>query len=299
MGGFAGGDEGGYWDEESIVVVPSNKKKCLPKEEIYIKDAMYSIRAYAKVNIFFKITGLKKERYTIQARYMRVQDVYDTISFVPCTCGNFTIEGCEDIPLESNSIYKAYKALNEYLIDTELQDFFYEHKVVVTKRIPLHVGLGGSSSDGAAFMRLAKEVCNLMLSTEELVHIGTKINHNFAFFIYNYVSANISGYGEIVAYFEEELLHFELENFHVHHDKNTLYKVFDTYLLSKISLPSFNKWKNIDSKNILNKNTDSSLLNDLYKALLVSSSDLKEELTKGWYVSNGVVFKPRIEVENA
>ena len=55
---------------------------------------------------------------------MRVEELYDTISFVPCKCETFTIEGCNDIPLESNSIYKAYQALIDFTDDLDILDFF-------------------------------------------------------------------------------------------------------------------------------------------------------------------------------
>ncbi len=102
MGGFEGGDEGGYWDIDSI---PSsmnekndNKFKSTDKRESYIErdGSVYSIRAHAKVNIFLKITGHKDGYHTLLSRFMRVEDLYDTITFEPCECDTFTIEGCDD-----------------------------------------------------------------------------------------------------------------------------------------------------------------------------------------------------------
>ena len=72
---------------------------------------MYTINAHAKVNIFLKITGHKEGYHTLLSRFMRVDDLYDTITFEPCVCEVFTIEGCEGVALESNTIYKAYQTL--------------------------------------------------------------------------------------------------------------------------------------------------------------------------------------------
>ena len=47
---------------------------------------MYSINAHAKVNIFLKITGHKNGYHTLLSRFMRVEDLYDTITFEPCEC---------------------------------------------------------------------------------------------------------------------------------------------------------------------------------------------------------------------
>ncbi|MGB5505697.1 MAG: 4-(cytidine 5'-diphospho)-2-C-methyl-D-erythritol kinase, partial [Sulfurovum sp.] len=105
------------------------------------------------------------------------------ISFVPYECETFTIEGCDDIPLESNTIYKAYKALLDHTHDSDISDFFFEHKVVVTKGIPSQADLASASSNAAAFILLVKEVCNLILSSDELVKIGSTVGDDVPFFI--------------------------------------------------------------------------------------------------------------------
>jgi 4-diphosphocytidyl-2-C-methyl-D-erythritol kinase len=174
MGGFEGGDEAGFWDIDipptSMVKHIDNISKSRNRAASYIErsDFRCSIKAHAKV-----------------------KGLYDTISFVPCECETFTIEGCDDIPLESNSIYKAYKALLDFTDDLDIADFFYAHKIVVTKGIPLHAGLGGAASDAAAFILLVKEVCNLILSMDELVSIGSTVDTDVPFFIHRYYSDEI------------------------------------------------------------------------------------------------------------
>ncbi|MDB2562435.1 4-(cytidine 5'-diphospho)-2-C-methyl-D-erythritol kinase [Sulfurimonas sp.] len=296
MGGFAGGDEGGYWDVDtlanSINRQNKNKSKSINKVKSYIQtsDSVYSIEAHAKVNIFFKITGFKDERFTFTSRYMQIEDLYDTISFVPCKCNVFTIEGCDEVPLESNSIYKAYHMLNDYINDSDIVDFFCEHKVVVKKRIPYSSGLGGSSSDAAAFLRLVKEVCNLVISTEELSRISCDLGTDLAFFIYNYPSANVSGFGEVVEAFEEEPLHFTLHTPQVKCDKNVLYERNKKQLLEDISIASFNSWDQLDSKSILSS-TSPSVLNDLYKISLITYPDIKEEAKEDYFFSGNIFFE--------
>jgi 4-diphosphocytidyl-2-C-methyl-D-erythritol kinase len=183
MGGFEGGDEGGFWD---IDILPSlahqqNTSKSTDKAKPYIQtsDSGYSIQAHAKV----KTTDIDQH-----SGYRCSEELYDTISFVPCICESFTIEGCDNIPLESNTIYKAFHALNDFTNELDIVEFFHAHKVVVTKRIPSSAGFGGGACDAAAFIRLVKEVCNLILSTDELAEIGSKIDTEVAFFIYNYPS---------------------------------------------------------------------------------------------------------------
>jgi len=246
---------------------------------------MYSIKAHAKVNIFLKITGHKDGYHTLLSRFMRVEDLYDTISFVPCECDSFTIEGCEDIPLKSNTIYKAYKALNEHTGDLDILDFFYKHKVVVDKHIPSQAGLGGGSSDAASFMRLVKEVCNLTLSIDELAKIGSTIGADLPFFIYNYPCANVSGFGEIVELFDEKPLSLELYTPNIGCDTTVVYKTFKQQLLDNINLCSFMGWEKIDSKTLLEMIEDPIVLNDLYKAALIAYPKLKNVAKEGWFFS--------------
>ncbi len=246
---------------------------------------MHSIQAHAKVNIFLKITGHTNGYHTLLSRFMQVASLYDSIHFVPCECDSFTIEGCENVPLTSNTIYKAYKALNDYTGDLDILNFFYKHKVVVTKRIPSQAGLGGGSSDAAAFMRLVKKVCNLMISTEELAKIGSTIGADLPFFIYDYPSANVSGFGEVVKPFDETPLDLELYTPDIGCDTAVVYKTFKQHLLSDINLCSFIGWEKLDSKTLLEMIADPIILNDLYASSLIAYPRLKEIAPKGWFFS--------------
>lgn len=246
---------------------------------------MYSVKAHAKVNIFLKITGHKDGYHTLLSRFIRVEDLYDTITFEPCECDTFTIEGCDDVPTRSNTIYKAYSALLKYSSNKGLSDFFAKHKVAVTKKIPSQAGLGGGSSDAAAFMRLANEVCDLQISTEELAKIGSTIGADLSFFIYNYPSANVSGFGEIVEPFEEEPLSLELYTPDIGCDTAIVYKTFKAYLLDDITPCSFTGWEKLDSKTLLKTIVDPIVLNDLYNASLIAYPELEKVSKKGWFFS--------------
>jgi 4-diphosphocytidyl-2-C-methyl-D-erythritol kinase len=251
-----------------------------------------TINAHAKVNIFLKITGLKEHEngqmyHTLLSRFMRIEALYDTITFVPGEFDHFTIEGCDDIPLESNTIYKAYKALNAHTGDLDILNFFYKHKVVVTKRIPSGAGLGGGSSDAGAFIRLVKEACRLLLSTDELAQIGATIGADVPFFVYNYPSANVSGFGEVVEPFGEALLDLELFTPPIHCNTATVYRTFREHFLDRINLCSFAGWDRIDSQTLLEMVADPFILNDLFAPALMAYPELKEyaKEKEGWFFS--------------
>jgi len=246
---------------------------------------MYSIKAHAKINIFLKITGYKEGYHTLISRFVRVEDLYDTIEFVPSECETFSIEGCDDIPLESNTIYKAYKALNNYSTGLDIKDFFQKHKVVLSKRIPSQAGLGGGSSDAAAFMRLINEVCDLKISTDELAELGSTIGADIPFFVYDYASANVSGFGEIVMPFEEAPFNVELFTPDIKCDTAEVYKTFHKFLLRNVDRTTFFGWENMDSRTLLKLIADPIILNDLFPSALATYPELEKVKKDGWFFS--------------
>ncbi len=246
---------------------------------------MYSIKAHAKVNIFLKITGYEAGYHTLLSRFMRVENLYDTITFVPGVFEQFTIEGCPGVPRESNTIYKAFVALNKYLDNPILIHFFLNHKVVVDKQIPSQAGLGGGSSDAAAFMRLANEVFGLKIDSDALAKIGSEVGADLPFFIYNYPSANVKGFGEIVQPFFETPLPLELYTPDIGCDTAIVYKTFKKYLLKQINPGSFFGWENLNSRTLLNIVSDPVVLNDLYPAALIAYPELEALDTEGWFFS--------------
>jgi 4-diphosphocytidyl-2-C-methyl-D-erythritol kinase len=245
---------------------------------------MYSIKAYAKVNIFLKITGYENGYHTLLSRFVRVDDLYDTLTITPCECDTFTIEGCDDVAVEENTIYKAYQALLTPF--PKLEDFFKTHKVVLEKHIPSQAGLGGGSSDAGAFMRLINALSQNPLSKEELAKLGSTIGADVPFFIYNYPSANVRGFGEIVEPFNEPPLELELFTPEaIGCDTAKVYQTYHKYLLRTLDPSSFFGWEQMDSATLLNLVNDPIVLNDLYPAALAAYPELEKLDTKGWFFS--------------
>ena len=239
-------------------------------------------KAHAKINTFLKITGHKNGYHTLLSRFIKVPHLYDTIRFVPQESESFTIEGCEDVPLESNTIYKSFLAMQNSI--NEQTDFFKHHKVVVEKNIPTGAGLGGGSSDAGAFMRLFNEVCDLEIDTPSLAKMGSTVGADIPFFVYDYDSANVSGFGEVVEPFEDELFEIELFMPDIHCDTPLVYKTFKQNLFDEIEPTSFEGWEKLTTKEVLNR-ADAVMANDLYRASLIAYPQLKEIAKEGWYFS--------------
>ena len=248
---------------------------------------MYSIKAPAKLNIFLKITGTKQNKdgkiyHILSSRFVRIEELFDLISFVPHDSERFCIDGCDGVELEKNSIYRAYRALLQESGDLDLIEFFHHHKVVVEKNIPSGAGLGGGSSDAAAFMLLAKEACNLLLETQKLADIAASIGSDVPFFIYGYESANVYGFGEVVEPFEESLPTFKIFTPKIHCDTAKVHQNFDK--MSLLSTEVF-KYENMSVKEILQSAKTPEELNDLFLPAIDLHTELKEYAKDGYFFS--------------
>lgn len=147
--------------------------------------------AYAKVNIFLKITGVRDNYHLLASRFMIVKNLYDEIEFVKDYPNKFNLIGKFGCELEKNTIYKGYLKLHKLF--PQIEEFFKVYSVKVTKNIPEFAGLGGGSSDVATFLNMTNDYCNLGLSKDELSKIGSEIGADVPFFVYGYESANVSG----------------------------------------------------------------------------------------------------------
>lgn len=245
-----------------------------------------TIKAFAKVNIFLKIIGTRGSYHELLSRFMRIETLFDTISFEKKESENkaFELIGNFGCTLEKNSIYKAYQKLQEQLQNKNLELFFETHKVVVDKKIPEFAGLGGGSSDAAAFLNLTNEVLDLRVKKDTLAEIGAKIGADVPFFVYNYPSANVSGIGEIVEVFDEELLDLETITPKVACDTAKVYQRYREHYLDKIDAAFANKLSAMPSKEIL-QSYQADELNDLFAPCLDMYNELTAYHKPKWFFS--------------
>lgn len=243
---------------------------------------MIQYRAYAKVNIFLKITGKRDDYHTISSRFMRVSSLYDTLWFEPKSTPQFEIRGDFDCDVGSNTIYKAYKNLLAATRSDKLSNFMETHAVCVDKQIPSFAGLGGGSSDAATYLHMCNEQLELGLSTEALAAIGAHVGADVPFFVYGYESANVSGIGEIVEPFTEPLLKFEILTPQIKISTPAVYQCYRQYLYAPISEDEAHRLEQTSSIEIL-KNMNPKEANDLYPAALKSYPELCEK--EGWFFS--------------
>ncbi len=241
-------------------------------------------KAYAKVNIFLKITGVRGEYHEIISRFMRVNTLYDELSFVPKTENGFEIIGDFSCTVEQNTIYKAYIALKNVTNSDALVTLMQTHAIKVQKSIPTFAGLGGGSSDAATYLLMCNEILQLGLSVEELAQIGVKVGADVPFFVYGYESANVSGIGEIVEPFEEEILDFEVFTPDIQISTPKVYQIYRKNFYAPIGGVQTQKLKETASLEIL-KNFNAKELNDLFQPALQEYKELAKYYNPEWYFS--------------
>ena len=243
-----------------------------------------SHKAYAKVNIFLKITGTREQYHTLASRFMRVESLYDELEFIPNRSDAFLIEGNFGCSVQQNTIYKAYKALLKKTQSEALEEFFKTNGVGVQKRIPAFAGLGGGSSDAATFLHMCNEQLSLGLGIEDLVEVGLQVGADVPFFLYGYASANVTGIGEIVESFDEEPLDIETFTPKIEISTPAVYKEYRQNFFAPISREEESKWLSLPSKEVLQK-FDAKSANDLFAPALKFYPQLESYNKEGLFFS--------------
>jgi len=239
-------------------------------------------KSYAKVNIFLKIAGRRENYHELVSRFVRVHSLYDLIKIEKKVCDEFTLVGNFGCETKKNTIYKAYMILKEE--SPKVEEYFKKNCVIVEKHIPEFAGLGGGSSNCATFMIMVNELCNLNLSKDELAKLAINIGADVPFFIYEYNSANVTGIGEIVEKYEEEVLDIETITPQIKCNTGEIFKVFRNKFYKEIDKEDKKKLLSLNSKQILNI-LDINRANDLYEAAKDVYKDLNKYEKQNWYFS--------------
>ena len=240
-----------------------------------------SEKSYAKVNIFLKISNKRESYHELVSRFVRVHSLYDTISFVKSSRKAFCIVGNFGCKMETNTVHKAYKLLEKY---DGVKEFFENHSVEIEKNIPEFAGLGGGSSNAATFLIMANKYCELNLSKDELCEIAVNIGADVPFFVYEYDSANVTGIGEIVEKFDEEMLNIDTITPKIKCNTGEIFKVFREIFYKQISKEEANRLLKMKSTEILN-NLNIKEANDLYEPALSLYPQLNDYAKKDWFFS--------------
>lgn len=246
-------------------------------------------RAYAKVNIFLKITGIRAGYHEITSRFVKVPSLYDELSFVSKEDStmkqeSFLIMGNFSCDVYQNTIYKAYFALKKATQSKALEQLMKTHGIKVNKNIPAFAGLGGGSSDAAAYLKMCNEVLQLGLSLDELATIGLEVGADVPFFIYDYTSANVSGIGEEVSFFEEDVIDFDIFTPNIQISTPKVYSRYRSDFYDPLSDEKRMNLEVMSSLNVLDS-MDAFEANDLFAPALKEYPTLQKYVQDGWHFS--------------
>jgi 4-diphosphocytidyl-2-C-methyl-D-erythritol kinase len=244
------------------------------------------IKSYAKINVFLKIIGKRGSYHEILSRFVRVANLYDEMEFLPksvCMRG-FELRGGFNCELKKNTIYRAYELLHDVVETKKFDDFFAEYFLDVKKNIPFGGGLGGGSSNAAAFLLYINKTLELGLSLEELCGIGSKIGADVNFFLHECEAANVSGIGEIIEPLKDDVPDIRLIFDDAACDTALVYSKFREHFWDSVDEAAAKKLISLSSKEILQK-FDNLTLNDLLRSVLICYPSLKAKADAGFFLS--------------
>ena len=138
------------------------------------------LTAPAKVNLFLKVLGKRKDSYhNLHTLFERI-DLCDTIRISKAPQG---ITVTSDRPITGNPRDNiAYKAAELILSHAKAKG---GARIRIRKRIPMAAGLGGGSSDAAAVLIGVNKLYNLNINRFTLMKMGAKLGADVPFFLFN------------------------------------------------------------------------------------------------------------------
>ncbi len=146
---------------------------------------MVNIKAPAKINLFLRITGKRRDGYHDLYSLVCPLALYDTISLdfggtgICVTCAHPGVpEDGSNLVVRSARLYLEAALVDDAPPVSGLT-------IHIEKKIPVGAGLGGGSSDAAAVLTALNNYFAQPLSTPELMALGARIGADVPFFIFD------------------------------------------------------------------------------------------------------------------
>lgn len=166
-------------------------KRCVFSNWISNPGDSMLIRSYAKINLFLKVLNKRKDGYHNIESLMTHINLYDLLKVKKSRVFRIT---CNDtnIPIDENNIItKTFSLIRKkYNLDLLVDVSLY-------KNIPSGAGLGGGSSNAAAFLQIVDKLFKLNMSFDEKIEIMSEVGSDTVFFLYSQ-PAFVRGRGEVV-----------------------------------------------------------------------------------------------------
>lgn len=135
-----------------------------------------SIKAYAKINLFLTIKGIRNDGYHELEMVMQSINLHDNIIISPRKRGINIKTNSNEIPTGIGNL--AYKAAEKII---EESNFSKGVDIFIDKNIPVAAGLAGGSTDAAAVIKGMNNFFNLGLKKETLHDIAREVGSDVPF----------------------------------------------------------------------------------------------------------------------
>ncbi|MEK7678562.1 MAG: 4-(cytidine 5'-diphospho)-2-C-methyl-D-erythritol kinase [Deltaproteobacteria bacterium] len=163
--------------------------------------------APAKVNLFLRILGKRKDGYHEISSLMQPVSLYDHVTVTVSEGAGVTASSLnQSVPKDNENI--AFKAAALFLKEAGLDK---RVNIWLDKRIPMGAGLGGGSSDAAATLKGLNTLLGAPFDNDKLKALGALIGSDVPFFI-QCRPAIASGRGEALAKVSLPSYHYILIN---------------------------------------------------------------------------------------
>ena len=135
------------------------------------------IPSYAKINLGLKIINKRPDGlHNIESIFLQIS-LHDRLTISPSNKFSIISKGISCPTNKTNILFKVIDVLKQNY------DININFKVLINKNIPIGAGLGGGSSNAAAFLKYLLEVNKIKLSNEKLHKLASKIGSDVPFFI--------------------------------------------------------------------------------------------------------------------
>lgn len=135
------------------------------------------IKAYAKLNFFLDVVGIRSDGYHDIISIMQTVDWYDIIK-ISKNVSRETVLKTDSTRLSCGEENIAYRAAQKYLAATSITDGL---EIEIQKNIPIAAGMAGGSADAAAVLLGLNEMFEKQLTDGELLKLGAELGADIPF----------------------------------------------------------------------------------------------------------------------
>jgi len=160
-----------------------------------ISDSI-SLTAPAKINLYLKVTGRRKDGYHFLATLMQKIDLVDRLVLQKRQTGIRLVCPDSDLPVDrENIVYRAARLFFDTMV-ARLGKKLVGVEITLYKTIPIAAGLGGGSSNAAATLCGLDRLYGTNCSVDELIRMGVSLGADIPLFIVDWPVAWATGIGD-------------------------------------------------------------------------------------------------------